>query len=283
MKIARIINFLVFSLAIGLMMSCGKEKDNPVPKIEQQADTMFPISQDSVAGGNSNKYFYNERGQVIRIDRSQYFEPKFETFEYDADGKLRFNKYYSHTGDLLYQYDEFLYNGNGQVVRINQFTGNPGGALHPDGYTTLAYDVNGKLAERKQFYPALMAGPQTKSVFTYPPDGSIVEKYYNDFLTDGNLSLLYIWEYRFDNKKSPYLLMPDGLNNYDNVASLVAFRQRSVFPNNVLSFKEYEPTHTQVRNEINIAYQYNADGYPVKATYTHQQKPFEVWFNYNYQ
>ena len=279
MEIARKINALVLGLVIFLMASCGK--DDPAPNLNPEEGIACAVSQDSVVGGYSNKYFYNEQGQVTRIERNQYFEPKFETFEYDAGGKLILNKFYSHNNDLLYQYDEFQYNSNGQVVRINQFTGNPGGALQADGYTTLAYDVNGKLAERKQFYPALMASPQTKSVFAYQPDGSIVEKYYNDFLTDGNLSLVYIWEYRFDDKNSPYLVMPDGLNNYDSVVSLVAFRQRSLFPNNVLSFKEYDPTHTQVKFETNISYQYNATGYPVKATYKHQQKLFEVFFNYN--
>lgn len=281
MEISRKINALIFGLAICLMVSCGK--DNPAPKIEQKAGIKCTVSQDSVIGSNSNKYFYNEQGQVIRIERNQYFEPKFETFEYDSDGKLIFNKFYSHNNDLLYQYDEFQYNSSGQVIRINQFTGMPGGALQADGYTTLAYDISGKLAERKLFYPSLNTGPQTKSVFAYQADGSIVEKYYNDFLADGNLSLVHIWEYQFDNKKSPYLLMPDGLSNYNSVASLVAFRQRALFPNNIQSFKEYDLTHTQARVEINISYQYNGEGYPVKANYIYNQKLFEVLFKYNCQ
>jgi YD repeat-containing protein len=269
MEMLKKVNAIVLGLAILLAVGCGKEKDVPTPGMANLAGLPCRMLQDSSTDGTVvNNYFYNEEGKLLRINRNHYGQPLFETLKYDNAGKLiQSNVYYQDS--TLQQYYTHHYNASGQLIRQDWFLAAAGGTSIPNGTMTFTYDANGNITERSTL--ATNQSVDHKYVYTHRPDGSILEKEYNAFLTSGVLQFCGITEYKFDTKQNAYPWFGTGQHIH------------IVTPHNVVSMKQYDTTYTRPKVEYLISYQYNAQDYPVSwvSTNVYENRVYTGTYDYN--
>lgn len=274
MKIFRRIYALILGIFVLLTSSCSKD-ELIITKAETTsplAPTCLVLQDSSLDYGRINQYFYNATNQVIRIKReSQSSGFYYDVLEYNEVGKLV--KVYNYTlENILFGYVVYEYNQQGLISRINLFRQlEPGGAIVELGNSRFLYDALNRMVEKQLF-----STPQD-SVFSryfkyyYKANGSIEE---NEFMWNpalGNFWLSNTTIREFDNKNNPFQFNKDP----ENLPLLSK--------NNLTSIKRIVPGGNVAEN-YTITYLYNAEGYPVKATYLDKGQFYkEHYFTYNCQ
>ena len=267
------VNALVLGLVMLLAFGCGG--DEPVPEIEPNPAPIekrcYFMQDSSSDGGNTNKYYQDATGKVIRIERKNYSQGQFyETLEYDNFGLLRRCNRYS-PDSILVSYTNYLIDGNKNILQYNEYSRSTiGGPFTITGKAILSYDSTGAISSRALLPSANATVPTKLYQYAHLPSGVMIENVAGNFNASGFGQLEEIREYRFDNKKNPYAALPHAM-------SLNIFTDH-----NIVSVKYFDASYNFLRESI-LTYQYNTEGYPVKAMYGNGQQQFEAYYTYNCQ
>jgi hypothetical protein len=280
------VNGLVLCLAVLLAVGCGGDDPEPVPE-NNQLTPKCQILQDSIPGtpGYNSTYFYDTQGKLILLKRTGGGNSwRHEIPEYDNAGKrIRskiydvYNKFNGIDSTLIF-YNEYQYNLNGQISRITLFWPCPPicpvGTFTETNHKDFTYDDTGKLIEIAFYYFQQPAFPTGIQKYTYHSGNMIEERQFGNPDSVGNLQLTGFVEYSYDNMKNPRTGLKNHLDDELFNANNLVYDEH-----NVISRKYYDKDHT-LKQVFTYMYQYNAEGYPIKATWS---AGLEFFYKYNCQ
>ncbi|WLD24447.1 RHS repeat protein [Flavobacterium dauae] len=217
-------------LLAGLMFTSCKDDDNKIDEGTVDISKMY-LPLKITADDYTTNYTYNNKGQLTKIVESDGYE---YTFAYSGNQLTSFVEIDSGTKTT------YTFSQSGNIITVN-LVGEVNGETLNDTHT-LEVDAKGNLINDGYF------------IYTYDANGNnvIVEAENGDGIA--NLT--------FDTKNNVFknLNLPKWVSNY-----LSLFNSGS---NNSLTFSFVSTEYPEDNNSGTMTYEYNADGYPTKATAT---------------
>lgn len=234
-------NIAILIIAI-CMVSCSKDD-----QIEQSRGTKL-ISIEYTNDNTSwiEEYTYSSDGELIKIED---FSPSGIRYEIDyQDSKLNEYRTYTRSEGNLISRDSVLYNKNGTIQAIFNFSGNSEGKLSLAWIYEYEYDNENRLSKKSTFFVKIQEYTRVEKYFW---NESNIEKvaHYNG---DGELRHEVFYEY--DDKINYQKNIPKHKTEPINWSG-----------NNVIKmgFKDYSGLLDLSCGPCITEYKYNLDNYPV--------------------
>lgn len=241
----RKITILIGLSLIAAMAFTSCEKDDETnPEEKKLYPTKITEYDDGVIDDNTI-YEYNANKQLIKTD---YGYDYYETFEYDADGRLQIIKEYDN--NEMYKYDSLEYNVDNQVVKIQEYQ--PSGEKR--GWYVLEYDLDGNLSKKSEY---LTDGSiYSYNEYTFDTNGNMLsEKYFYEDYTTGTIPTDVYDEtvYEYDSKNNIYKSWGAPFMWESHV-------------NNIIKEVFTQTPDGQDNYSVIYSYKYNSDNYPSEYT-----------------
>ena len=223
--------------------SCEKD-DNTNPTERKLYPTKITEYNDGVVD-DITLFEYNANKQLIKTD---YGYGYYETFEYDADGRLQIINEYD--DNALYSFDSLTYNSSNQVIKIQKYS--PVGEKW--GWYILEYDLNGNVSKKSEYQTD--GSIYSYNVYTFDTKGNMLSKksYYEDYTTGTIPTDVYDETvYEYDSKNNIYKSwgVPFMWESHVNNVTKEVFTQTP----------DRQDNYTGINS-----YKYNSDNYPSEYT-----------------
>ncbi len=235
------------AILIGLIVtiSCSKNKG-----IEQSFGTkLTSIEYQSNDKNWTENYTYSSNGELNMVENFYSLGKRYE-ITYQNDKWQQYTTYQIEEDRLIFR-DSFLYNSDGTIQAIYNFSRNSGDDLPLSWIYEYEYNTEGKVFKKSTYFVTIEA---YVSIEKYYWKGDNIERaaYYN---ADGELYYEYFYEY-------------DDKVNYRKKLAINAADPINWSENNVvkIKWKDYAGNLDLICSPCEATYKYNLDNYPVEIT-----------------
>ena len=269
--------FISFALVV-LVFSCTKESSVQNDDIEYSTDNEH-IKSVWMNGSIVHQYLYDQTGKIVEENCLSYYKKylydendrllKLES-AFDRSGlsssmpveiRTEFMTSKNSTAD---SYSLCQYDSEGRLSKMDHYFNETGKNFEYRSMQTFEYEGSNIVKVNLYYVPE---GKITQfRVYTYDDQGNVInEKYYSN-IERSESELISETSYKYDNYKNPFQIFsitgsPGFYTNVNNIIETSLIRHYEV-----PGFDKYSTE--------NRSYEYNSNGYPVKAIFTNSVEEY---------
>jgi len=245
MKKTAILFFAIF------IFSCSKEK-----VIEQSSGTkLTSIEYEDENDSWIENYSYSPNSELIKIEDFRSLGRRYE-IDYQNSKLNEYTTYRMDEEKLIFR-DSIIYNSNGTIQAIHNFSINSGEDVPLSWIYEYEYNVENKVSKKSTYF---VTTQEYTSVEKYYWNGDNIERveYYN-----GDNELYYEYFYKYDDKINYKKDIPINISDPINWSK-----------NNVteMNWKDYLGNLDLICRPCVVKYKYNLDNYPISIEFNWGRK-----------
>jgi hypothetical protein len=248
---------IAFITFVFLISACSKDDI-----LEQSSGTkLISIEYTDDNRNWLENYYYSNNGKLEEVQNFYSLGRKY-SIEYEKDQIKEYSTYKMDENKLIFR-DSILYNPDGTIQAIHNFSINSGEDLPLSWIYEYEYDIENRVSKKLTYYVRIQ---EYTSIEKYYWNGDNIERaeYYN-----GDEELYYEYFYKYDDKLNYKKAIPTSISDPINWAK-----------NNVteMNWNDYYGNLDLDCQPCIAKYKYNLDNYPVSIEFNWGRK-----FNLKYE